>query len=247
MARIDGGELVVRALRAEGVEVLFSISDIASSPIVRSTEAAGIRHIGPRHESAAVHMADAWARSSGRIAVVIGANGPGVANMVPGLMCAWIEGVPLLAIGTQRVRRSLHAVRRGRFQFGPQLEVIRPVTKFAARVEEARRIPEFVREAFRFALTGRPGPVFLELPSDVLLEEVEEDEVAILDPARYRFAPGAPDPASIEAPADLLYAARRPPGAPGSALKYSLRTAAPIPNAPAGKAPGRFLSSSPAN
>lgn len=221
MARVDGGELLVRALRAEGVEVVFSISDIASSPIVRSTEAAGIRHVGPRHESAAVHMADAWARSSGRVAVVIGANGPGVANMVPGLMCAWTEGVPLLAIGTQRVRRSLHAVRRGRFQFGPQLEVIAPVTKFAASVEEARRIPEFVREAFRLALTGRPGPVFLEFPSDVLLEEVDEEDVTILDPARYRFAPGAPDPASIEAAADLLHAARQPLVLAGMGVHHS--------------------------
>ncbi|MFN8034615.1 MAG: thiamine pyrophosphate-binding protein [Acidimicrobiia bacterium] len=210
MARIDGGELLVRALRAEGVEVVFSISDIASSPMLRSTEAAGIRHVGPRHESAAAHMADAWARSTGRMAVVVGAAGPGVANMVPGIMCAWIEGVPLLAIGTQRVRRSVHAVRRGRFQFGPQVEVVRPVTKFAAAVEDARRIPEFVREAFRLALAGRPGPVFLELPADVLLEAVDEDEVPVYEPASYRVGPGAPDPVATGAAADLLYAARRP-------------------------------------
>lgn len=210
MARIDGGELLVRALRVEGVEVVFSISDIASSPILRSTEAAGIRHVGPRHESAAVHMADAWARSSGTMAVVVGAAGPGVANMVPGIMCAWIEGVPLLAIGTQRVRRSLHAVRRGRFQFGPQVEVVRPVTKFAATVEEARRIPEFVREAFRLALSGRPGPVFLEMPADVLLEVLDEDEAPVYEPAAYRVAAGAPDPRAVEAAADLLYEARRP-------------------------------------
>ncbi len=210
MARIDGGELLVRALRAEDVEMIFSISDIASSPIVRSAHTAGIRHVGPRHESAAVHMADAWARSSGRMTVAIGAAGPGVANMVPGVMCAWVEGVPLLAIGTQRVRRSVHALRRGRFQFGPQIEVMRPVTKFAASVEEARRIPEFVREAFRLALAGRPGPAYLEIPADVLLEEVDEDEVVILDPAAYRFAPGAPDPDSVDAAAELLGGARRP-------------------------------------
>ena len=136
--------------------------------------------------------------------VAIGAAGPGVANMVPGVMCAWVEGVPLLAIGTQRVRRSMHALRRGRFQFGPQIEVMRPITKFAASVEEARRIPEFVREAFRLALAGRPGPAFLEIPADVLLEEVDVDEAVILDPATYRFAPGAPDPESVEAAAEFL-------------------------------------------
>ena len=188
MARIDGGEVLVRALVMEGVEVIFSISDIDSSPMLRSAEAAGIRHVGPRHESAGVHMADAWARTTGRMAVVVGAAGPGVANMVPGLMCAWMEGVPVLAIGTQRVRRSTHAVRRGRFQFGPQVEVVRPVTKFAATVEEARRIPEFVREAYRRALSGRQGPAFLEIPADVLLETVDEDEV----PCSSRTATGSP-------------------------------------------------------
>lgn len=210
MARIDGGEVLTRALRAEGLEVVFSISDIASSPLLRSAEAAGIRHIGPRHESAAVHMADAWARTTGSMAVVVGAAGPGVANMVPGLMCAWMEGVPLLAIGTQRVRRSIHALRRGRFQFGPQVEVVAPVTKFAATVEEARRLPEFVREAYRQALGGRPGPVFLEVPADVLLEVVDEDEVVIEPPERYRFAPGAPDPDAVARAAELLASASFP-------------------------------------
>jgi acetolactate synthase-1/2/3 large subunit len=210
MTRIDGGELLVRALQAEGVEVVFSISDIGQSPMLRSAEVAGIRHVGPRHESAAVHMADAWARTSGKVAVVVGAAGPGVANMVPGLMCAWMEGIPLVAIGTQRVRRSIHAVRRGRFQYGPQLEVVRPVTKFAGAVEEVRRIPEFVREAFRRALTGRPGPAYVELPADLLLEEVDEDEAPVLDPARHGAAPGAPDPAAVATAADLLTAARFP-------------------------------------
>jgi acetolactate synthase-1/2/3 large subunit len=210
MARIDGGEVLVRALQAEGLETIFSISDIASSPLLRSAEIAGIRHIGPRHESAGMHMADAWARSTGRMSVVVGAAGPGVANMVPGLMCAWMEGVPVLAIGTQRVRRSTHALRRGRFQFGPQIEVVRPVTKFAATVEEARRLPEFVREAYRQALSGRQGPVFLEIPADVLLEMVDEDEITISTPDTYRFAPGAPDATALETAADLLIGAGFP-------------------------------------
>lgn len=210
MARIDGGEILVRALAAEGVEALFSISDISQSRMLRSAETAGLRIIGPRHESAGVHMADAWARSTGRMAVVGAAGGPGVANMLPGIVCAWMEGVPLLAIGTQRVRRSLHALRRGRFQYGPQVEVLRPVTKFAATVEEARRLPEFVREAFRQALAGRPGPAFLEIPSDVLEEQVDEDDITILEPAAYRAAPGAPDAGALDAAAAMLAEARFP-------------------------------------
>jgi acetolactate synthase-1/2/3 large subunit len=130
--------------------------------------------------------------------------------MVPGLVCAWTEGVPLLAIGTQRVRRSLHALRRGRFQHGPQLNVVRPVTKFAARVEEARRLPEFVREALRWSLAGRAGPSFLEIPSDVLDEMVDEDELELLDPARRSAAVGVPDPDALARAVDLLAGADFP-------------------------------------
>ena len=210
VARIDGGEVLVRALEAEGVDALFSISDISQSRMLRSAEAAGFQIVGPRHESAGVHMADAWARCTGRVAVAAAAGGPGVANMVPGIMCAWMEGVPLLAIGTQRVRRSLHALRHGRFQYGPQLDVVRPVTKFAATVEEARRLPEFVREALRCALAGRAGPAFLEIPTDVLEETVDEGEVTFGDPARHRVAPGAPDLAALAAAAAMLGEARFP-------------------------------------
>jgi acetolactate synthase-1/2/3 large subunit len=228
MARIDGGEVLVRALEAEGVEALFSISDISQSRMLRSAEVAGMRIVGPRHESAGVHMADAWARTTGHIAVVAAAGGPGVANMVPGLVCASMEGVPVLAIGTQRVRRSMHALRRGRFQFGPQVEVLRPVTKFAATIEEARRIPEFVREAFRSALAGRAGPAFLEVPTDVLGETVDEADVAILEPAAYRATPGTPDAAALDAAARLLVAARFPLILAGHGVHRGEEAAAPL-------------------
>jgi acetolactate synthase-1/2/3 large subunit len=210
MGRIDGGELLVRALAAESVEAVFSISDVSQARLLRSAESAGLQIVGPRHESAGVHMADAWARSTGRVAVVVGAAGPGVANMVPGLICAWTEGIPLVAIGTQRVRRSVHALRRGRFQFGPQVEVLRPVTKFAATVDETRRLPEFVREAFRCALGARAGPAFLEVPADVFDDTVDEDEVEILEPSMYRAAPGAPGAAELDAAAALLHQAQFP-------------------------------------
>lgn len=210
MTRIDGGELLARALQAEGVGLVVSISDISQSPMLRSTEAMGIRHIGPRHESAGVHIAEAWGRVSGELAVVAGAAGPGVANMVPGVLCAAVEGRPLLAIGMQRVRRSLHAVRRGRFQSGPQLEVMAPVTKFAALVEEVGRIPEFVREAARQARHGRPGPSYLEIPADLLLEMIEEDTVAVHPPGRTRGAPAAPDPTLVAEAVELLTGASMP-------------------------------------
>lgn len=206
---VDGGQVLVGALAAEGVDTLFSISDISQSRMLRSAEEAGFLIVGPRHESAGVHMADAWARTTGRIAVAAAAGGPGVANMVPGIICAQAEGVPLLAIGTQRVRRTLHAVRRGRFQHGPQLDVLAPITKFAARVDEARRLPEFVREAIRAAGSGRPGPAFLEIPVDVLEERVDGEGLDAASAAR-QVSVGAPDAAATAAAAAMLAEARFP-------------------------------------
>jgi acetolactate synthase-1/2/3 large subunit len=208
MAGVDGGELLVRALRAEGVDLLVTIPDIGQSPMIRSAEQAGLRMVNPRHESAGVHMAEAYARAGGGLAAVGAAGGPGVANLLPGLACAWMEGWPLVAIGTQRVRRTLHAVRRGRFQYGPLLEAVGPVTKYAVRIEEPARIPEIVREAVRHATAPRPGPVYLEVPTDVLGETVAEP---VDTDARGRHArAGAPDPEAVRAAAAAVADARFP-------------------------------------
>lgn len=207
---VDGGQVLVQALAAEGIDSLFSISDISQSRMLRAAEDAAFLIVGPRHESAGVHMADAWARTTGRIAVAAAAGGPGVANMVPGIVCAAAEGIPLLAIGTQRVRRTLHAVRRGRFQHNPQLEMLAPITKFTARVEEARRLPEFVHEAIRAALTGRGGPAFLEIPADVLEERVDEQDLECVRTPTDRLSVGAPDTTATAAAAAMLAEARFP-------------------------------------
>ena len=208
MTDVDGGELLVRALRAEGIDVLVSIPDIGQSPMLRSAEQAGMRLVHPRHESAAVHLAEGYARVSGGLAAVGAAGGPGVANLLPGLACAWMEGWPVVAIGTQRVRRSLHAVRRGRFQYGPLLEAAAPLTKYATRVEDPTRIPEIVREAVRHATAARPGPVYIEVPTDVMA-------AVVTDPVDTGVAgrharPGAPDPAAVAAAAVLMTAADFP-------------------------------------
>lgn len=210
MPDIDGGELLVRGLRAEGVEIIFAIADISYTPIVRSAAAAGMRIVGGRHESAEVHMADGWARVTGGVAVAMAGMGPGVANLVPGVIAAWIEGVPVVVIATQRTHRAHASIRRGRFQYTPQIDVFRPVTKFAGQVPDARRIPEYVREAFRHALTGRPGPVYLEIADEILRQRVAEDAVAFPPPERYRTPPAAPDAAAVTAAAALLRDAERP-------------------------------------
>lgn len=208
MSAVDGGELLVRALRAEGIDLLVTIPDIGQSPMIAGAQRSGMRLVHPRHESAAVHLAEAYARAGGGLAAVGASGGPGVANLLPGLACAWMEGWPVVVIGTQRVRRTLHAVRRGRFQHGPLLEAAMPLTKYAARVEEASRIPEFVHEAVRSATAARSGPVYLELPTDVLLEIVDEPSGLLVQGRR--VAPGAPDPAAVADAAEMLAHARFP-------------------------------------
>jgi acetolactate synthase-1/2/3 large subunit len=210
MGMISGAELFVRSLQVEGVRALFAITDVSFTPLSFEAEAAGMLVVAGRHESAEVHMADAWARATGVPAVVVGGMGPGVANLVPGVVNAWVEGIPVVVIGTQRTSRVHEAIRRNRFQYTPQLELFRPVTKFAAAIPEAKRIPEYLREAFRHCLGGRPGPVYLELAPELLREQVGEDANPVLAPAAYRAAAGSPDPGAVRRAAALLGQAARP-------------------------------------
>ncbi|MFQ5515523.1 MAG: thiamine pyrophosphate-binding protein [Myxococcota bacterium] len=210
MDEIDGGEILVRGIEAERVRVIFAIADVSYTPVFRSAEQHGIRIVGGRHESANVHMAEGWARATGGVALAMGAMGPGVANLVPGVINAWIEGLPLLVVATQRTQRAHRSIRRGRFQYTPQIEVFQPVTKFAGAVPDARRISEYLREAFRCALSGRPGPVYLEIADEIFRQKVDEARVPAADPTRYRAAPGAPDPAGVERAATLLAEASLP-------------------------------------
>lgn len=245
MAEIDGGELLVRGFMAEGVEIIFAIADISYTPVFRSADAAGIRIVGGRHESAEVHMADGWARVTGGIAVAMAGMGPGVANLVPGVINAWIEGIPVVVVATQRTQRAHLSIRRGRFQYTPQIDVFRPVTKFAGQIPDARRIPEYVREAFRCALTGRPGPVYLELADEVLREKVDEEKVEITSPARYRSPAVTPDASSIETAAGLFATASFPiilagqgvqrSGASSELIELAERTGALVTNTPAAR------------
>src|SRR5690606_39237103 len=122
----------------------------------------GIRFINTRHEAAAAHMADAYARISGQPAVAIGGIGPGAANMLSGVITAYAEGSPVIAISGQRRTPIIYPDRGGSFQNVALLDLYRPVTKWAGGVRHWHRLPEMVRHAFRAALGGRPGPVYLE-------------------------------------------------------------------------------------
>ena len=174
MATITGSEVLAQSLRSQGTDTLFYLM---GGPMLE-TEAAcialGIRAIDTRHEQAAALAAHAWTRVTRRPGVCMGCSGPGTTNLLTGVANAFTDAAPLVAIGgsSPRVFLGMEA-----FQEIDQVAVMRPVTKWAERIYDAKRIPDMVATAFRQATTGRPGPVYLDLPGDVLGEKVEEEGI----------------------------------------------------------------------
>src|SRR5690242_17401792 len=169
-----GYSLLGRALSRAGVDTAFFIMGGPINDGVKAMMSEGIRCIDVRHEQAAAMMAQAYARVRSRPGVCMGASGPGTINLTTGLANALIDCAPVVALGGSSPLENLGT---GTFQEIDQVAIMKPVTKWADRVYEAKRIPEMIDLAFRRAIAGKPGPVYLDLPSDVLYEEVDEAEV----------------------------------------------------------------------
>jgi acetolactate synthase-1/2/3 large subunit len=217
MATVTGSELLAQSLKSQGVEALFYVM---GGPMLE-TEATciklGIRAIDTRHEQAAALAAHAWTRIARRPAVAMGCSGPGMTNLVTGVANAFTDAAPLVAIGgaSPRVYLGMEA-----FQEIDQVAIMRPITKWADRIYDARRIPEIVATAFRQATTGRPGPVYLDLPGDILGEKVDEEKVTF--PPAWRTLPRPlGDMAAIREAIDLLARAERPVLLGGSGVWWS--------------------------
>jgi acetolactate synthase-1/2/3 large subunit len=222
MATVTGSDLLAQALRSQGVDTMFYVM---GGPMLE-TEATciklGIRAIDTRHEQAAALEAHAWTRVTRRPGVCMGASGPGATNLLTGVANAFTDAAPLVAIGgaSPRVQFGMEA-----FQEIDQLAVFRPVTKWAERILDARRVPEIVATAFRQAMTGRPGPVYLDLPGDILGEKVDEDKVWW--PPAWRTLPRPlGDPAAVREAIALLARAERPVILGGSGVWWSEASAA---------------------
>ncbi len=170
--RLHGGNLVAKMLKTEGVQIIFSLSGGHINPIYDGCLTEGIRIIDTRHEQAAVHMAEGWARFTGLPGVAVVTAGPGVLNALPGIAVASQSAVPLVVIAG---RSSLAMRDLGSLQDIDQLELVRPLVKWARSVYQVERLPEYVATAFRQAKTGRPGPVYLEVPIDIIKQEVDQE------------------------------------------------------------------------
>ena len=222
MTTLTGSEILARALVAQGADTLFFLM---GGPMLETESALirlGVRAIDTHHEQAASYMAHAWGRLKQRPGVCMGCSGPGATNLVTGVANAWADAAPLVAIGgsSPNINQDMDA-----FQEIDQVGVFRPITKWAQRILDARRIPELVATAFRQATTGKPGPVYLDLPGDVLGQPVEESRLTW--PARNKPAPRSlGDPGAVKEAIALLARSSRPLIIGGSGVWWSDASAA---------------------
>ena len=217
--KVSGNTLLGRALRQQGVDAIFFIMGGPMNEALNASAAEGVRLIDVRHEQAAAMMAQAYARVRNRPGVCAGASGPGTINLTTGLANALVDCAPVVALGGAA---PIQQWGTGAFQEIDQMAIMRPVTKWAERIHDTRRIPEYVDRAFRTAMSGKPGPVYLDLPGDVLYREVEEDDVRWPDDPANRPVPRpAASAEEVERVLRALEAARRPILLTGSGVLWS--------------------------
>jgi acetolactate synthase-1/2/3 large subunit len=205
---ISGGHLVARALKNEGVDTIFTLCGGHIIDIYDGCIDEGIRIIDVRHEQVAAHAADGYARQTGRLGCVVTTAGPGCTNAVTGIATAFRSESPVLHIGGQG---ALTQHKMGSLQDLPHVDMMSPITKFAATVPSTERVADMVSMAAREAFNGAPGPVYLEIPRDVLDREVDTGKAVVPKPGHYRASTRSlGDPRDIEKLADILVNSERP-------------------------------------
>lgn len=219
MTLISGADLVCRALKLEGVTNIFGLAGDHILPVLDAMADQDFRIIDTRHEQAAVHMADAWARITERPGVCMYTT-PGFANAIPGLTNSMHNESPVISIAGCA---DLHDLGRGGQQEIDQVHMAAPMTKGSFLVDDARRIPEFIRRAMRLAFSGRRGPVHLTIPIDLQEGSVDVEQVELYEPDEYRAKESMlADPESVRRAVALLRQARKPLIIAGSAAGYTL-------------------------
>ncbi len=206
MPRLTGAQAVVECLKAEGIEYVFGVGGTCVLPILEVlANTPEIKYIATLHEQIAVNMADGYARASGKIGLVMVTRAPGSANTIIGAVNAYPACSPIVIIAGQT---STYHLGREAFEEFDLVSIFKPITKYSYQIERTEKIPEILRRAFKVSLSGRPGPVFISIPQDLLREEGE-----------YRFlthdlyhpsSKPMPDPTEIKKAADLLIASSRP-------------------------------------
>ncbi|TDJ19118.1 MAG: biosynthetic-type acetolactate synthase large subunit [Deltaproteobacteria bacterium] len=201
-----GGEKLIQCLEREGVEYVFGLSGGAVMPMFDALVDSKIQLILVRHEQGATHMADGYARATGRPGVVLVTSGPGATNTVTGLFTALMDSTPIVVITGQTISSMLG---KDAFQEADVTGITYPVVKHSYLVKDGNDIPRIVREAFHLARSGRPGPVLIDVPKDVGQGPCTAPFTDELDLPGYEV-PGRGDPALVAEAARLLTEAKRP-------------------------------------
>ena len=209
MDQLSGGEMLIRALHDEGVDIIFGYPGGAVlhiyDAIFRQDD---VEHILVRHEQAATHMADGYARSTGKPGVVLVTSGPGATNALTGIATAYMDSIPMVVISGQVESRLIGS---DGFQETDMVGVSRPIVKHSFMVQKAEEIPEIVKKAFHIATTGRPGPVVIDVPKDAT---DPKDKVAYEYPSEVKMrsyaVPGKGHSGQIKKAVDALLSAKRP-------------------------------------
>lgn len=210
MSEMSGGELIARCLANEGIKYLIGLPCPDVDPLLAKLEEFGIRLIPVRHEAAALHMAEGLYKTTGQVAAVFGNPGPGSANLLPGILTAMHEGVPVLVITAQHRPAIVNPSLPTTFQGQDQLDIFRPTVKWGGSVSIWERVPELFRAAFREMWNGRPGPVHLDIHNTVVYGKGDPAKAPIFPSAMARAgAPQASQRQIVEA-VDLLATAKRP-------------------------------------
>jgi acetolactate synthase-1/2/3 large subunit len=206
-AASSGADVLLRVLRAHGVEVVFGYPGGAVLPIYDALfKQDAIRHILARHEQAAVHAAEGYARSTGRTGVVLVTSGPGATNAVTGLVDALMDSIPVVCLTGQV---PTHLIGNDAFQEADTTGITRPATKHNYLVKDTNDLARVLHEAFHIAATGRPGPVVVDLPKNIMIADAPYAPPSSAPHRSYRPV-REPDPSSIAQAVTMLRCARRP-------------------------------------
>jgi len=220
MGKIHGGHLAAKYMKEIlKVDTVFTISGGHIENILDGFSEYGVRTIDVRHEQAAAMMAHAWSIYKNEPGVCLVTAGPGFTNSLTGVVNAYLDNAPLVVLSG---RHPLKDDLKGALQEMNQVDMVKPVTKWCATCYDINRIPEYLAIAFREATCGRPGPVFLELPPDILFAETDEDKV-VMPPKNTHKTSICPDEAAYEEAAQIIDSAERPMFVGGSGVGLSGR------------------------
>jgi len=206
MVKLSGAKALIGSLEREKVSVIFGFPGGAIMPAYDALLDSNIRHILARHEQSAAHMADGYARAGGRTGVCMATSGPGATNLVTGLANAQLDSSPVVAITGQV---SIPQIGLDAFQEADIIGIASPATKYSFQPRKVGEIPKTIKAAFQLASTGRPGPVLVDIPKDVLVDSAEVEFPEKVEIRGYKTV-YRPDPVQINKAAEMLANAERP-------------------------------------